>query len=98
MADNDNVHSMLPSTDIASDSQVSISDMKAKMARMKEMIQMKRDFLKSNLAQGINNDYAVIPGTKKPSLLKPGAEKLLDWHGYYPSFIAISLTSTVVTS
>lgn len=33
-------------------------------------------FVKSQLKQGINGDYAVIPGTPKPSLLKPGAEKL----------------------
>lgn len=28
-----------------------------------------------------NVDYGVIPGTNKPSLLKPGAEKLLQWFG-----------------
>ena len=27
--------------------------------------------------QGIDNDYAIIPGTKKPSMLQPGAQKLL---------------------
>ena len=27
-------------------------------------------------------DYGVIPGTNKPSLLKPGAEKLLQWFGF----------------
>jgi hypothetical protein len=26
-------------------------------------------------------DFGVIPGTSKPTLLKPGAEKLLRWHG-----------------
>lgn len=34
------------------------------------------EFVNSQLKEGIDNDYAVIPGTKKKSLLKPGAEKL----------------------
>lgn len=33
------------------------------------------------LKEGIDADYAVIPGTKKKSLLKPGAEKLMKLFG-----------------
>lgn len=33
--------------------------------------------IKDAMIEGIDNDYAVIPGTKKKTLLKPGAEKLL---------------------
>ena len=29
-------------------------------------------------------DYGVIPGTAKPTLLKPGAEKLAEYYGYAP--------------
>ena len=29
-----------------------------------------------------NVDYGIIPGTDKPSLYKPGAEKLLQWFGF----------------
>lgn len=42
-------------------------------------------------------DYGVIPGTKKPSLLKPGAEWLLKWFGFGHEFDepAIELDSTL---
>lgn len=65
--------------------QASPEVMAANMQRMSAMIELKRKFLQENLKEGIEKDYAVIPGTKKLSLLKPGAEKLLDWHGLYPS-------------
>lgn len=50
---------------------------RADLERMKEHRALIQEFVKSQLKEGIENDYAVIPGTKKPSLLKPGAEKLL---------------------
>lgn len=34
------------------------------------------------LSEGLESDYAVIPGTSKPTLLKPGAEKLCQLFGY----------------
>lgn len=38
-----------------------------------------RAFVKEELREGLDGDYAVIPGTgKKPSLLQPGAEKLCE--------------------
>lgn len=86
MADNDN----LPTTDLVVADSTTIAEMKAKMANMKEMIKMKRDFLRDNLTEGLHNDYAKIPGTPRNSLLKPGAEKLLDWHGYYPCFTMVA--------
>lgn len=41
-------------------------------------VQRKRlqEFVQTQLKPGLTRDYAVIPGTNKPSLLKPGAEKL----------------------
>lgn len=33
-----------------------------------------------------DEDYGVIPGTKKPTLLKPGAEKLCNVYGLVPTF------------
>jgi len=36
--------------------------------------QMLKDFVIKQLVKGV--DYGVVPGTKKPSLFKPGAEKL----------------------
>lgn len=91
MADNElvNVHTgeVTIGNDLALMGGSSITDLKARMARMTEMIALKREFLKNNMTEGIHNDYAVIPGTQQRSLLKPGAEKLLDLHGYYASFI-----------
>lgn len=43
---------------------------------LKRQRELLREFIGSQLKEGINNDYAVIPGTNKKSLLKPGAEKL----------------------
>jgi hypothetical protein len=41
-----------------------------------ERLRVLRKFVKSELKSGIDNDYAIVPGTKKYSLLKPGAQKL----------------------
>jgi hypothetical protein len=40
------------------------------------------------LQEGIDNDYAVIPGTKKKSLLKPGAEKICNLFRFVPTIRA----------
>lgn len=46
-----------------------------------------RDFVKQELREGLDGDFAVIPGTgKKPSLLQPGAEKLIEKLGLAPTF------------
>jgi hypothetical protein len=42
--------------------------------------QFKRDIMQDG------TDYAVIPGTPRPSLLKPGAEKLCEAFGWRPNF------------
>jgi hypothetical protein len=51
-------------------SEQSISELGNRISLMKE-------FVSKQLVNNINGDYARIPGTPKPSLLKPGAEKLL---------------------
>jgi len=33
--------------------------------------------VRSHLKEGLSNDYGTIPGTRKPTLLKPGAEKIM---------------------
>lgn len=43
---------------------------------LKRQRELLKDFISSQLVEGIDNDYAQIPGTPKKSLLKPGAEKL----------------------
>lgn len=43
--------------------------------------------IKASLKSGINNDYAVIPGTgTKPTLLQPGARKICLLFGLTPTF------------
>lgn len=52
-----------------------------------------RAFAKTELREGIDQDYAVIPGTgKKPSLLQPGAEKLLEKLRLGPRYPQINWT------
>ena len=41
-----------------------------------------KQFVSSQLKEGINNDFAKIEGTPKKSLLKPGAEKLCKLFGF----------------
>jgi len=43
-----------------------------------------KGFVKSYLQPEI--DYGVIPGTDKPTLLLPGAEKLCELYGFYPDY------------
>lgn len=50
----------------------------------KEHAQTLRDMVKAVLIPEV--DYGVIPGTNKPSLLKPGAESLLKWFGFGHEF------------
>lgn len=49
---------------------------KAALQEMAEQRTLLVEFIGSQLVQGIDNDYAVIPGTKKRSLLQPGAQKI----------------------
>ena len=46
------------------------------MVQMSKQRDELKKFISSQLVEGINGDYATIPGTNKPSLLKPGAEKI----------------------
>jgi hypothetical protein len=46
--------------------------------------QLMAQFTKEVMVQG--HDYGIIPGTDKPTLLKPGAEKLNSFFGLAPTF------------
>ena len=46
----------------------------------RERIQMLQQFVKEYMVQ--NEDYGLIPGCQRPSLFKPGAEKLCDVYGF----------------
>jgi hypothetical protein len=45
-----------------------------------EMDSQLRDMMRAVLVE--NTDYGTVPGASKPSLWKPGAEKLLQWFGF----------------
>lgn len=49
--------------------------------KMKEVIQTMQRFIQEMLVPG--EDYGQIPGIPKPTLFKPGAEKLLNYYGFY---------------
>lgn len=56
--------------------------------RAKETYQIVKQMRESVLVQNV--DYGAIPGTDKPTLLKPGAEKLVRAFGYCPLFETVS--------
>lgn len=48
---------------------------------VKERRRILKEFIRDQMIEGIDNDYAIVPGTQKRSLLKPGAEKLSQLFG-----------------
>jgi hypothetical protein len=59
---------------------ISPQEMNLKLAEMKTKMQLMQKFFKEVMIK--DQDYGVIPGTEKPTLLKPGAEKLCELYGY----------------
>jgi len=55
--------------------------LRARMNRAAQIIELKVEFIKNNLKKG--EDYGIAHGTDNKMLYKQGAEKLNDWHGYY---------------
>lgn len=50
------------------------------LSEVKSRLDLLQEFVKSYMVP--DEDYGIIPGTDKPSLLKPGAEKLCDIYGF----------------
>lgn len=57
-------------------------EMSMRLAAMKQKLNLVQQFFKEVMIDG--QDYGVIPGTDKPTLLKSGAEKLCELYGYAP--------------
>lgn len=71
-------------------------DMAKKLSSMKQMLTLTHKFFKEVMVP--NEDYGVIPGTgDKPSLLKPGAEKLSEFYGYAPTIRSIEEEKDIQT-
>jgi hypothetical protein len=51
-----------------------------------EQRQLLMEYVTKHMVEGIDADYGVIPGTKKKTLLKPGAEKLIDLFRCTPQY------------
>jgi hypothetical protein len=56
----------------------------ASLLVIKKVYQEKKDFIGSILREGV--DYGTIPGSAKPALYKPGAEKMSSFFNLAPSF------------
>ena len=66
----------------------SVSALRRRMADMSEIIQMKKDFLKTHMKENVH--FGTVPGVKKPFLWQAGAQSLLDWYGYYATFTPVA--------
>ena len=55
-------------------------EMAARLNEMKLKLSMVKNFMQDIMDKGF--DYDTIPGTDKPCLFKPGAEKLLSVYGF----------------
>lgn len=58
-----------------------------RVEEMRASLEIMKRFFREVMVEG--EDYGVIPGTDRPSLLKPGAEKLLELYGYAPTMAVI---------
>jgi len=62
--------------------QGSARDMEYRLAEMQEQLGVVQRFFQKVMVKG--QDYGIIPGTDKPTLLKAGAEKLCELYGFAP--------------
>lgn len=60
----------------------SASEMAVRLEDLSSRLSVVQEFFNRVMVK--NQDYGVIPGTDKPALLKPGAEKLCELYGYAP--------------
>jgi len=58
----------------------SAQGMAARLADMKQKLDLVQKFFQEIMVKDV--DFGVIPGTNKPTLLKPGAEKLCELYGF----------------
>ncbi len=63
-----------------------VMDIKTAVRRVEAIREMKELLLKPSTDGQADGDYGVIPGTNKPTLLKPGAEKICAHFGYVPHY------------
>ena len=73
------------------------AELKVRLGEMKQETDILQEFFAQVMHPSrpgtADGDYGVIPGTPRPTLLKPGAEKLLEYYGYAPTIKAIEETA-----
>lgn len=68
-----------------------VMDIQTAMARLQEFHVFCSSYLQESKDGGTDGgDYGVIPGTKKKTLLKSGADKLCEVYGLYDEYVVIS--------
>lgn len=73
---------IIPQNSIAEPS-FSAMEMKNRLDGMVQKLDLMQEFFQKVMIKG--QDYGTIPGTPKPTLLKPGAEKLNELYNYAPT-------------
>lgn len=71
------------------------ADLSMRLADMKQNRGLTQQFFREVMVSGI--DYGTIPGTDKPTLLKPGAESLCELYGYAPTIKHVEETRDYAT-
>lgn len=57
-----------------------VHDMAIRLSEMKQKLDLVQKFFKDVMVKDV--DYGIVPGTQKPTLLKPGAEKLCELYNF----------------
>lgn len=71
------------------------ADLSMRLADMKQNRNLTQQFFREVMVKDI--DYGIIPGTDKPTLLKPGAESLCELYGYAPTIKHVEETRDYAT-
>src|SRR5438045_2943000 len=69
-------------TDLAPVAHDVFPDLAVSLDEVERRVRLLQDFVRSQMSEG--EDYGTIPGTAKPTLFKPGAEKLNAIFGLAP--------------
>ncbi|MDO7789131.1 hypothetical protein [Desulforamulus aquiferis] len=73
----------------------SIRDMQARLDEIEAKMKLAQEFFKKVMDK--DTDYGIIPGTQKPSLLQPGADKLNALYGFAKTIVSKDENKDYVT-
>lgn len=88
-------------TELALRDNFSPAELQARIASIRDETHALQEFFKdvmvASKAGTAAGDYGIIPGTQRPTLLKPGAEKLAEFYGYAPTIKTLEETANEET-